>query len=167
MVIGLIISAIGLFLTAAALFYAGKQFKASQRVSAGDFLLRVDEMLFTQHNDVHTFLRPGGKWAGGVIAPSSPEEWNMVERYMGMFERVKVLMDDGLLDVDVDVDADERFYGYRIRNIIANQEIVRVKQLHSEVEWTNLSHRERKIHLWKHFIELWHELEREAGLTTR
>ncbi|MBA7541225.1 hypothetical protein ES705_33532 [subsurface metagenome] len=113
-VIGLMISALGLLLTAAALFYAGKQFKASQRVAAGDFLLRVDEMLFTQHNDVHTFLRPGGKWAGGVSAPSSPEEWNMVERYMGMFERVKVLMDDGLLDVD----AVERFYGYRIRNII-------------------------------------------------
>ena len=160
-VIGLIISGIGLILTAAALFYAGTQFRASQRVAAGDFLLRVDEMLFTQHNDVHTFLRPGGKWAGGAGAPSSPEEWNMLERYMGMFERVKVLLDDGLLDVD----AVERFYGYKIRNVVANQEIVRVKRLHAEVEWTKLGRSERKRHPWKHFIELWHDLERhrEAG----
>jgi hypothetical protein len=72
--IALAIPALGLILTAAGLFYAGRRYRNSQRIAAADFLLRLDEMLFSQHDDIHKFLRPGGKWAGGIDAPSSAEE---------------------------------------------------------------------------------------------
>ena len=157
--IALAFPALGLILTAAGLFYAGRQYRNSQRVATADFLLRLDEMLFSQHNNVHKRLRPGGKWAGGIGAPSSAEEWSMLERYMGMFERVKVLLNDGLLDID----AVERFYGYRVRNIVANDEIVKTKRLFTKGEWKELSRRERNDHPWKHFIELWHALEKHRG----
>jgi hypothetical protein len=80
----------------------------------------------------------------------------MVERYMVMFERVKVMLYSGLLKLDTV----ERFYGYRIRNIVANDAIVKTKKLLAESEWRELKHHERNAHPWKHFIELWHALER-------
>ncbi len=157
--IAIAISAIGLLLTAAGLFYAGRQYRNSQRVAEADFLLRFDEMLFSQHDAVHKLLRPGGKWAGGASAPSSAEEWSMLESYMGMFERVKMMLDCELLEID----AIDRFYGYRIQNIVANHEIVNAKTLLAEGDWKKLSHRERNAHPWKHFIELWHALEKYRG----
>jgi hypothetical protein len=154
--IAIAISALGLILTAAGLFYAGRQYSNSQRVAEADFLLRLDELLFSQHDSVHKLLRPGGKWADGAGAPSSTEEWSMLESYIGMFERIKLMLDCGLLEID----AIERFFGYRVRNIVANHEIVKAKNLLAFEDWDQLSDRERNAHTWKQFIELWHALER-------
>lgn len=157
--IAIAIPALGLLLTAAGLFYAGRQYRNSQRVAEADFLLRLDEMLFSQHDAVHRFLRPGGKWADGASAPSSAEEWSMLESYIGMFERVKMMLDCGLLEID----SIERFFGYRISNIVANHEIVEAKRLHAVDDWIKLGHRVRDAHPWKEFIELWHALEKHRG----
>jgi hypothetical protein len=153
--ITLFFSAAGLILTGIGLIFAGKQIRASQRVAAGDFLLKFDEMLFEQHNEVHQLLRPGGAWSGNRGGPTSAEEWIKVERYMGMFERIKVLVDYKLLDIDTV----NHFYGYRIRNIIANETIVKAKGIASPEEWQRFDMRQRKKHSWKLFIELWHMLE--------
>lgn len=157
--IAIAISALGLMLTAAGLFYAGRQYRNSQRVAEADFLLRLDEMLFSQHDSVQKLLRPGGKWADGANAPSSTEEWSMIESYLGMFERIKMMLDCGLLEID----AIERFYGYRIRNIVTNHVIVKAKDLLAVEDWIALSERDRNAHPWKHFIELWHALEKYRG----
>src|SRR5688500_304610 len=84
------IAVVGLLLTAAGLFFAGKQLQASQQIARGEFLLRLDE-LFREHNDVHLRLRPGGEWAGERRGPTTPPEWASVESYMGLFERIEVL----------------------------------------------------------------------------
>jgi hypothetical protein len=154
--VGLLIAGLGLILTGCGLFVAAKQLRASQRVAAGEFLLRFDQMLYEQHNEVHQLVRPGGNWANQQSGPSSPEEWIKVERYMGLFERVKTLLDYGLLELHTV----ESFYGYRITNIVANNKIVRAKRLLPAAEWNRLSVQERNKHPWKNFIELWHALEK-------
>jgi hypothetical protein len=160
--IGLIITGSGLMLTGVGLIFAGwqlrasyKQLQISQRIAGGNFLLQFDEILFQQHNEVHKRLRPGGEWAGSKGGPTSQEDRVAVERYMGMFERIKVLVDDKLLDLD----AVERFYGYRIQNIVANPVIFREKKLMRPEEWSKLDKDIQEEHPWRNFIELWNEIE--------
>src|SRR5689334_11331932 len=116
----LIIAGLGLILTGIGSLTAGTQLRASQRVAAGQFLLSLDQMLLDQHNEVHQRLRPGGKWEGTEDGPSTAEEWIMVERYMGLFERIQTLLDYDLLEIQ----AVDSFYGYRILNIVANKKIL-------------------------------------------
>ena len=145
---------IGLLLTVVGLIYAGIQLRESKRIARGDFLLRLDEM-FRQHNEVHTRLRPRGTWADGTSGPVTAEDWIMVERYMGLFERIKILVDDRIVDIGTVY----RLYGYRVFNITANDKIRIGKRLLKPKAWKKLSPEERNSHGWKDFIELWHALE--------
>jgi len=138
-----ILSIIGLFLTGGGLIYAGLQISQTRNIARGEFLLHLDE-LFQQHIEVHTRLRPGGKYATGKSKPSSAEEWIAIERYMGLFERIKVLIDSKI----VDLDTIDRLYGYRVFNIVANNTIRHIKL-------------EQEASSWRDFIELWHALERK------
>lgn len=135
-------TAIGAVMAAAGLIYAGIQLRASRKIARGEFLLRLDE-LFHPYNEVHTQLRPGGAWAEGRGGPTSVEEWVAVERYMGLFERIKTLVDDGI----VGLDTVDKLYGYRVFNIAANAIIHQAKLV-------------RESESWEDFIELWHALER-------
>ncbi len=158
-----IVTIVGLPLTVAGLFFAGYQMRASyrqlkvaQRIAGSDFILRFDEMLFQHHDKVHQLLRPGGDWAEKGRGPGSPEDWVPVERYMGMFERIKVLLDDDLIDID----SVERFYGYRIRNIFANTVILEKKKLKTPAQWEKLSKAEKEKNAWRNFNALYYELEK-------
>ncbi|MCB9102631.1 MAG: hypothetical protein H6633_00065 [Anaerolineales bacterium] len=88
-------------------------------------------------------LRPGGIWSDGESGPTSPADWVAVEKYMGLFERVKVLIDNGL----VDIDTIDKLYGYRVINIVANK-VIYHKKIKDEAE------------AWQKFIELWHALKK-------
>lgn len=138
-------TAIGVFLAVFGLFYTAKQLKASQKIARGEFFLHLDE-LFYQHDKVHLQLRPGGAWADGKGGPTSGEDWVAVEKYMGLFERIKVLIDDGL----VDLDTIDKLYGYRVFNIVANQTILQEKI-------------EKEVKSWRKFIELWRALEKNRS----
>lgn len=81
-------------------------------------------------------LRPGGEWAGAEIK-LGPEDWAEIERYMGLFERAKILIDDGFLDPE----EFDHLYGYRVRNIRANPTIRREKL-------------EIRAYGWVYFLEL-------------
>jgi len=138
-----IFSLIGLILTGSGLVYAGIQLRASKKIARGEFLLRLDEM-FQQHNETHTRLRPGGIWASAGKGPATNEDWIAVEKYMGLFERIKVLMDDGI----VDLATIDRLYGYRVFNLVAN-DIIRTVKLEGKVR-----------EYWQDFIELHRALEK-------
>jgi len=56
---------------------------------------------------------------------------------MGLFERVKVLIDDGIIDANTV----NRLYGYRITNIVSNAAIQEEKLV-------------KEAGSWKDFIEL-------------
>ncbi len=136
--VGSIATAIGLLLAAWGLKYAAGQLvesrkvaeeskrvaEESKRIAQGEFLLRLDEML-RHHDRVHRRLRPRGEWGQrGGPSPDDGEAWADIESYMGLFERIKVLIDNGIIDRGI-VD---RLYGYRVSNIIDN-DIIRIGKL--------------------------------------
>lgn len=134
---------LGLIITGIGLIYAGIQLRDVKKIARGEFLLRLDEM-FREHQDVHTRLRPGGMWATNEKEPSSVEDWVAVEKYMGLFERISVLIDDGI----VDLATIDRLYGYRVFNIVANK-VIRKAKLEGEPK-----------QYWQDFIELYEALEK-------
>jgi hypothetical protein len=134
-------TAIGVALIVPSIVYAGLQLRGSQKVARGDFLLRLDQLL-NEHNEIHTRLRPGGRWAKRGAGPESVEDWVAVERYMGLFERIYVLVKSGI----VDLETISRLYGYRVFNIVRNERIHQAKL-------------EREAASWSDFIALWKSLE--------
>lgn len=132
----LIATVAGLVLTALGLIYTGYQISESKKVARGEFLLHLDEIL-QQHNDTHIRLRPGGNWANGKSGPKNNKEWVAVERYMGLFERVNILVEDKIIDIDTIY----RLYGYRVINISENKNIRKFKL-------------EKESQSWEDFIKL-------------
>ena len=54
--------------------------------------------------------------------------------YMGLFERIYIFVEKGIID---DIDIINRLYGYRVRNIVANN-IIRKEKLVKEADsWTD------------------------------
>ncbi len=139
--VGSVATAIGVAVAAGSVLYAARQLRTSKRVSAGDFLLRLDDQM-AKHSDVHMKLRPGGMWADRKTGPKTTEDWTAVEGYMGLFERIRVLVEAGVLDLN----AVNRFYGYRISNIVANP-VIRTEKL------------EKRANDWQDFIWLERALE--------
>ena len=99
---GLLAVAVGVF----ALWYAGKQVKlgSEQRRDAstsalGQFLLQLDEAM-QRHQEAHLNLRPGGEWYGTTDRPADNEMPEAIA-YMGLFERVKIMIDLELLPASV------------------------------------------------------------------
>lgn len=134
--------------TIAAVESANKQLEMTKSNSRGDFLLRLDEA-FQHHGEVREKLADGGDWHKKKNDPNYPKGPDFdiskdlidVSNYMGLFERIKVLVDEGIIDIDL-VD---RLYSSRFFNIVRNP-IIYQKRL---VAHTNQ---------WKEFIELWKAL---------
>lgn len=129
---GLLAVAVGIF----ALWYADKQVKLgrdqrgySSSLALGQFLLQLDEA-FQRHQAAHLNLRPGGQWHGTANRPTD-EEMPVAISYMGLFERIKIMIDLNLLPADVV----NRLYGYRVRNIWANDRIMREKLVKLSGQW--------------------------------
>lgn len=133
---------IGLAMTAIGLIYTAHQIKEARKVTRGQFLLHLDE-LFQQHYEVHLALRPGGKWKNHNSGPQFAKDWAAVDKYMGLFERINILVNDGI----VDIDTIDKLYGYRVHNLVRNPIINQAKLVEAAEDWQD-------------FIELWHKLER-------
>jgi hypothetical protein len=129
---GLLAVAVGIF----ALWYADKQVKLGRdqrshasSLALGQFLLQLDEA-FHRHQDAHLYLRPGGQWYETADRPTD-DEMPAAEAYMGLFERIKIMIDLNLLSADVV----ERLYGYRVANIWHNDRIMRKKLVKHCDDW--------------------------------
>jgi hypothetical protein len=157
---GSVATAIGSIATAAGVLFAAWQLaesrkvakeskrvaEESKRIAQGEFLLRLDE-LFRHHDVVHRRLRPGGEWGqkGGGPSSNDNEAWADIESYMGLFERIKVLIDNGIVDLEIV----NRLYGYRVSNITSCDEIRKGKLENPETR-----------HGWSDFIALARALNR-------
>jgi hypothetical protein len=139
--IGSMVTAGGLILAVKNLKYLSKQIEDARRVARGEVLLRLDE-LFKDHKEVHLRLR-GGDWSADRGGPDSIEEWAAVERYMGFFERIQLLIDDQLIDLETF----DRAHGYRVLNI-ANNSVIRKTKLEGTLAES-----------WTDFIRLWRAIE--------
>jgi hypothetical protein len=129
---GFLAVAVGVF----ALWYAAKQVKlgrAQQRSAAssalGQFLLQLDEA-FQRHQAAHLNLRPGGQWCDTADRPTD-EEMPAAIAYMGLFERIKIMIDHNVLPGDVV----NQLYGYRVGNIWSNDRIMREKLVKLSGQW--------------------------------
>lgn len=141
--VGAVSSALAVAVGIFALIYASSQVKEARRqrellvkaqqdatlaqehaenFAFGQFLLQLDEA-FRHHQSVHLKLRPGGGWAKDPEQRPTNTELPEVEAYMGLLERVMIMIDLGLLRADIV----ERLYGYRVGNIWANRRIMKTK----------------------------------------
>lgn len=114
---------------------AARSRERSQRSSQMQALVAFDQMLEKYHH-IHTALRPGGDLV--VKKNVSHQEKVDLERYMGLFERAKIFIDDGFLTED----HFKHLYGYRMSNL-AQQPWVRSEKL--VAEWEG----------WRYFLQLY------------
>lgn len=129
--IATLIALLGAVGTVGSLIYAARQLRASKRSTQADLLFKFDEIL-NRYDEVHKALRPGGKWRNTQI---STDEWPDVERYMGLFERIKIVIDDGFIDIGTF----DRLYGYRIDNVTANHQINQEKLVNLASGWRDFN----------------------------
>lgn len=127
-----------LAVAAAGFLYAGLQLRASQRAARGSFLLEIHEAL-RHHDSVHRRLdqEDGFDWS-----PKAEGKMADLEAYMGVFERIQILVEQGSLDLET-VD---RLYSFRIVNVTRNGHIFDEKF-------------ETKAVFWSDFQRLWRNLE--------
>ena len=95
-------------------YYAKGQLDEAKKTAYGDFLLHLDEM-FRYYESVHTKLHPKGNWSKGKHSPETVEDWVAVSGYMGLFERIQLLLEN---DIIKELDTADRLYGYRLFNIV-------------------------------------------------
>ncbi len=129
---GLLTIAVGVF----ALWYTSKQVKLGRdqrrhvpRSALGQFLLQLDEAM-QRHQAAHLNLRPGGEWHNTTDRPAD-NEMPAAIAYMGLFERIKIMIDLKLVPANVV----NRLYGYRIGNIWVNDRLMCEKLVKLSDQW--------------------------------
>jgi hypothetical protein len=125
--IGGVATVMGVIVAATGLWYAGKQLHDSRAIAKADFLLRLDER-FDQHNDIRVRLY-GGKWK----ETDDHAQMAALVSYMGLFERIKILVDGGTIDIST-VD---RLYGSRLAQIVRHAWIVNKKLVGHKPGWAD------------------------------
>lgn len=121
-----------------------EELEQQSQTTRGQFLLALHER-FQEHDIIHRRLRNAPsdyKWWKG--RNPSGDEWAEVEAYMGLFERVWMLIKGKSIDMEVI----ERLYGYRVENIVTNDKI-----------WEKKLDYQPTAKYWIDFIELWRELD--------
>jgi len=108
---------------------AAKNREATRRSNQMQALIAFDEMLENYHH-VHIALRPGGELFDKVKL--SHQERTDIERYMGLFERAKVFIDDQFLTID----HFKNLYGYRMRNLARHPWVRSEKLIERQAGWT-------------------------------
>lgn len=146
--------------TTVSLIYIGRQVRVTRQQTKGEFLLALDAQ-FERTNDVtlrlvrETEYKPVG------------DEWLPVWRLMSVFERINIMMEDQILDVDII----DRLHGFRLTRLIANDAIYERLKL-SGAEWQDFidlcyaiaDHREQKPNRQQDsaFIERVRKLSKET-----
>jgi hypothetical protein len=125
-----------------ALVFAGLQLRRTFLIERGRFLLELERMSAT-YDKTHIRLRPGGDWSDRVTGPASAQEWADLEDYMGFFEHCELLIKAGILEQN----HFNRLFGYRLRNIVANETRVEAKLVKEGSDWTDFRSLARRINI--------------------
>ena len=118
--------------------------QTNSKIRNAQFWLELRKM-FTQHDEIHLKLRgeEGKNWSARGSAPLTKEskesakeskEWAKLEAYMGFLEHIQRIRSYGLIDTETF----KSIYGYRVKNILANSEIVREKLIKLFTGWEDL-----------------------------
>jgi hypothetical protein len=120
----------GIPLAALVLIYTAYQVHQNTKISRGQFWLELEKM-FSQHDEVHIKLRPGGEWTNKDCGPETVKDWAKVEDYMGLFEHCELMLRRKLLDWETF----KLLFSYRLYNIVANKTIVDAKLRRERRSW--------------------------------
>ncbi len=122
-VVGSAITLVGFPVLAAQVFLARRQREDAIRLSTTQVMLAADVVL-SAYRDISVNLRPGGEWYGkkGKDHPNE-DEMPSAEPYLGVFEQIFTAVDYG----QVPIETVRAAYGYRVKNIWANNRIVEDK----------------------------------------
>lgn len=123
--------------------YTAEQIRRARKISLADFLLKLDDQI-RNYDAVHSKLRPGGEWAEGGKGPETAQEWIPVEKYIGLFERIQTMIKLRI----VPLDTIEKFYGYRVANIVNNQVIKQEKLVKRKENWADFIDLAKSLNLY-------------------
>ena len=116
------------------LAYSASNLLLQTRTNRAKFWLDL-RSAFEKH-EVHRKLRPGGEWDNNA-GPNTPDDYALVEAYMGLFEHCEVMLSERLIDERTFRD----IYRYRLENLIHN-------------DWVRVEKVCRRGDRWKNFIAL-------------
>jgi hypothetical protein len=140
-IIDVILSILNLLVAATGLRYVWYELNRTSKTTQGEFLLNLDEKM-NDFADV-TEATFDNDWV-----PSDDKDtniagisWARINNYMGLFERIKILIDDDIVNLELFT----RLYGYKLRYLVLNDAIYQRKLLGQGYGWTD-------------FIKLAHDL---------
>lgn len=105
--------------TVAGIVFIWWQIREARKQTKGQFLLQLDDH-FKSLEAVHQLLSGVDEWN-----PDEPSNHSLnvgrieLNQYMGLFERIEVLIEDGVIDISLFY----RLYGYRLYLILKNEVI--------------------------------------------
>src|SRR5438105_11814632 len=105
-IVGWLLTTIGLSLTGIGLIKTAK-------VARNTFMLQFYDRI-QAYNHIHVYLQ--SSWPSGARGPSTPEEWSEVRQYIGLFEGLWRMVEDGAYPIHR-ADSD---YSHRITAIVLN-----------------------------------------------
>lgn len=117
--IELILTLINTLVAAIGLYFVALELRRTRKTTKGEFLLHLDEIL-NSFDDVTqaTFEK---SWIPSESISDDKEtgtiSWARTNNYMGLFERIMLLIDDKILDLETF----SRLYGYKVRYLILNE----------------------------------------------
>jgi hypothetical protein len=117
------------FVTTISLIYVSRQVRVSRLQTKGQFMLALDEQL-------KPFASITLALANKQV-PFTPQsqDWFQVWSYLSVFERMNIMVEDGILDVAM-VD---RLYGFRLAAILGNDDVFKMVQ-QAGGEWQDFIH---------------------------
>lgn len=123
--IGIFVTAVGSIASVVGIVLVLLQVRASQKIAKGEFLLHLAELLHGHDAAYQATL--GLDWTPGNNGVSALD----MENYMSLFEQFKVLLDYGIIDLEVF----DRLYGYRVMLIVLNDFIFQDTLIKHAVGW--------------------------------
>lgn len=115
-----IITILSSFVTSIGVFLVARQLRDSRRIAKAQFIHGLEQE-FLQYGTIYVKLAPGGQWSTNTRGPQTPEDRFLVAEYLGFFGKIKLLLDDNIIDMKT-VD---RLFAYRFFVIVNNVHIQR------------------------------------------
>jgi hypothetical protein len=109
-----------------ALVFSVYQFIKGYNINSGAYLIELRSVFLEEKkNNLHLKLRNKSNYA--------PEDWSVVDDYLGTFEVVNIMIKRGALNKR----NIKELYSYRVSNIVRNQEIFEKKLVLEYKSWGN------------------------------
>lgn len=105
----------------------------------GEVLVNLRKLLSDPENlEIHKKLRgKSGEWAKGIPEKDreKPDTWRKIDNYLGILELINILIGKGV----VSMKNFNNQFGYRVKNVHANKDIMEYINRYDKKAWENLN----------------------------